>query len=126
MLDNVIDWINQTSIDEYIALSSLSKCYIGMDTLNMHIAASQNKPIFAIFGPTILSMWSPWSNELELSAIENKPIQSYADITIFQAKLPCVACGKAGCNDDNGISECLNQINPNLIFSEIEKWYKDV
>jgi len=126
VFDNVFDWINQTSIGEYIALSNLSKCYIGMDTLNMHIAASQNKPIFAIFGPTLLRRWSPWSNELELSAFENKPMQRYGNITIFQANLSCVACGKAGCNDDNGKSECLSKINPKLIFNEIKKWFHDV
>ena len=50
----------------YFALSELSLAYIGMDTLNMHIAAAQNKRIFAIFGPTNLTMWSPWSNELKI------------------------------------------------------------
>ena len=67
-LPNVFDFISETTLEEYFALSSLSLAYIGMDTLNMHIAASQNKRIFAIFGPTNLSMWSPWSNQLELSA----------------------------------------------------------
>ena len=52
-LDNIIDFIGETTIEEYIALSELSQGYIGMDTLNMHIAASQNKRIFAIFGPTL-------------------------------------------------------------------------
>ena len=59
ILDNVFNWIGQTSIEEYVALSEISQGYIGMDTLNMHIAAAQNKRVFAIFGPTILSMWSP-------------------------------------------------------------------
>ncbi len=124
-LDNVVNWIGQTSISEYIALSELSLGYIGMDTLNMHIAAAQNKRVFAIFGPTILTMWSPWSNELQLSAKEDKPIQSYGNITIFQANMPCVACGKAGCNN-SGKSECLDKINPKVIFNEVENWYQNV
>lgn len=124
-LDNVVNWIGQTSISEYIALSELSLGYIGMDTLNMHIAAAQNKRVFAIFGPTILTMWSPWSNELQLSAKEDKPIQSYGNITIFQASMPCVACGKAGCNN-SGISECLDKINPKVIYSEVENWCQNV
>ena len=93
-LKNIYDFIGNTSIEEYICLSLLSEGYIGMDTLNMHIAASQNKRIFAIFGPTKLSMWSPWSNNLQTSAIEAKPIQTYDNITIFQADMPCVACGE--------------------------------
>jgi len=123
LLPNVIDFIGETSLEEFIALSKLSLGYIGMDTLNMHIAASQNKRIFAIFGPTNLKMWSPWSNQLRLSAVTNKPIQTYGNVTIFQADMSCVACGKAGCNDDHGKSDCLDNINPNNIFNEIKDWH---
>jgi heptosyltransferase III len=122
-LPNIIDFIGETSIEEFVALSNLSLAYIGMDTLNMHIAAAQNKRIFAIFGPSNLNMWSPWSNQLGLSAKLDKPIQSYGNITIFQANMPCVACGKAGCNDNHGNSDCLDNINPKNIFSEIKNWY---
>ena len=121
-LTNIYDFIGDTTIDEYIVLSSLSEGYIGMDTLNMHIAASQNKRIFAIFGPTKLSMWSPWSNNLQTSAIEAKPIQTYDNITIFQADMPCVACGEKGCKNNGLVSECLSNISPSLIFKEIEEW----
>tara|TARA_B100000787_G_C16179043_1_gene290673 strand:- start:737 stop:1858 length:1122 start_codon:yes stop_codon:yes gene_type:complete len=123
LLPNVIDFIGETSLEEFFALSKLSLGYIGMDTLNMHIAASQNKRIFAIFGPTNLKMWSPWSNQLKLSAVQDRPIQTYGNVTIFQADMPCVACGKAGCNDDLGNSDCLDNINPNRIFNEIKDWY---
>ena len=40
-LPNIIDFIGETTLEEYFALSKLSLAYIGMDTLNMHIAASQ-------------------------------------------------------------------------------------
>jgi heptosyltransferase III len=120
-LKNIVDFIGETSIEEYISLSQLSEGYIGMDTLNMHIAASQNKRIFGIFGPTILSMWSPWSNSLEASATINLPIQTYANITIFQADMECVACGLAGCNNF-GVSDCLYKIQPNEIYDEILRW----
>jgi len=122
-LTNVIDLIGETSMDELFALSKLSLAYIGMDTLNMHIAASQNKPIFAIFGPTNVKMWSPWSNILMRSTMEDKPIQAYGDITIFQANMPCVACGKAGCDDRHGNSDCLDNINPNKVFEKIQEWH---
>ena len=96
-----------------------------MDTLNMHIAASQYKRIFSIFGPTNLKMWSPWSNDLSTSAKVDKQLQTYGNITIFQAALPCVACGKAGCDDKGGRSECLHIINPKTIFNEINDWYQN-
>ncbi len=93
-----------------------------MDTLNMHIAASENKRVFAIFGPTILSVWSPWSNTIQTCATQNSIIQTYDNITIFQAKMKCVACGLAGCDDMHGKSECLYKINPVTIFNEVKRW----
>jgi heptosyltransferase III len=124
-LPNVLDLIGDTSLEEYFALSELSSAYIGMDTLNMHIAAAQNKRIFAIFGPTNLKMWSPWSNQLKKSAKKDSPKQHYGNITIFQADMPCVACGKAGCNDRHGKSECLYHISPKLVFDEVKNWYQN-
>jgi heptosyltransferase-3 len=121
-LSNVYDFIGETSLEEFIALSKLSSAYIGMDTINMHIAASQNKRIFAIFGPTNLRMWSPWSNQLRLSATKDMPVQTYGNVTIFQADMPCVACGKAGCDDNHGNSDCLDNIIPSAIFKEVEEW----
>ena len=121
-LRNLYDFIGLLTLEEYFALSQFSLSYIGMDTLNMHIAAVQNKQIFAIFGPTNLRMWSPWSNDQKMAASENRPMQTYGKITIFQSSLPCVACGKAGCNDNNQRSECLFTIDPGIIFKHIEKY----
>jgi len=123
-LNNVFDFIGETSLEEFFALSKLSLGYIGMDTLNMHIAASQNKRVFAIFGPTNLKMWSPWSNQLKLSATKDQPKQTYGNITVFQANMPCVACGKAGCDNNHGNSDCLDNIDPATISKEVESWIK--
>lgn len=123
ILNNVFDLIGETSIEEYFALSELSLAYIGMDTLNMHIASAQNKRIFAIFGPTNLTMWSPWSNQMQKSATENKPTQNYGKITLFQADMPCVACGNAGCDNQHGKSQCLDHISPKVVFDEVKSWY---
>ena len=123
-LKNLYDFIGLLTLEEYFALSQFSLSYIGMDTLNMHIAASQNKRIFAIFGPTNLKMWSPWSNELKTSATVDMPVQTYSKNTIFQADMPCVACGLAGCDNKHGKSDCLYKIRPISIFNEVENWHK--
>ena len=120
---NIYNLIGKTSLEEYYVLSQLSSAYVGMDTLNMHIAASQNKRIFAIFGSTRLSMWSPWSNALQRATKHNEPIQNYGNITVFQADMACVACGKAGCDDNHGHSNCLDNISPYSVFNEIKDWY---
>jgi heptosyltransferase III len=119
---NIKNLIGKTSLEEYFALSYLSSAYIGMDTLNMHIAAAQSKRIFAIFGPTKLEVWSPWSNLIRTSAMGNIPLQHYANVTIFQGDLPCVACGNKGC-DNQGLSLCFDQISPVDIFKEVSRWH---
>ena len=124
-LNNVFDFIGDTTLEEYFALSELSLAYVGMDTLNMHIAAAQNKRIFAIFGPTNLKMWSPWSNELKRSASFDMPFQTYSNVSIFQANMPCVACGKAGCNN-SGQSECIENINLQKVYEEVLSWVGNV
>ena len=125
-LPNIYNFIGKTTLEEYLVLSDLALAYIGMDTLNMHIAASQNKRIFAIFGPTNVKMWSPWSNSLESSTKINTSKQNYGNITIFQSSLPCVSCGRAGCDNLNGRSECLHLIKPNIIYDDIKNWYRNV
>jgi heptosyltransferase III len=125
VLPHVFDLIGETTLEEYFALSNLSLAYIGMDTLNMHIAAFQNKRIFAIFGPTNLKMWSPWSNKLKTSATINNPMQTYGNITLFQANMPCVACGNAGCDNQHGKSECLDHISSEVVFKEFKNWYQN-
>ena len=111
-LDNVYNFIGETKLDELLALIKLSKCYIGMDTLVMHTSASLDKPIFAIFGPSLPTMWGPWKN--------------YDDqvIKVFQANMSCVPCGLAGCDDKHGISECLYNISSKVIFEEVIKIVK--
>jgi len=121
-LKNIHDFTNRTTIDECIALTALSMGYIGMDTLNVHIAAALNKRIFLISGPTRLSLWSPWSNQMQINARKNQAKQTYGNITIFQANLACVACGLAGCDDKGGESKCMNHIPAEDIFSEVCQW----
>lgn len=123
-LDNIHNFIGKSSLQAYIALCSHARAYIGMDTLNMHIAASQNIQVFAIFGPTFPKIWSPWSNEAQKCAKNNQPLQHYGNITLFQADMPCVSCGLAGCDDRNGISECLYAIEAETIYQEVSKWLK--
>jgi heptosyltransferase III len=122
-LSNIYNFIGETSLKDFFILSELSLAYIGMDTLNMHIAASQSKRIFAIFGPTKLSMWSPWSNQLKTSTSINKPVQTYGKNTIFQSSLPCEVCGIIGCGHNHGKNELTYMIEPEEIFNEIKDWH---
>lgn len=118
----VHDLAGLTSLDEFGALCRMARCYIGMDTFNTHLAAALNTRVFAIYGPTLLSRWSPWSNDLQRGAKGRDPVQTYGQITIFQAGMDCVPCGKAGCDDQGGASICLERIDPESVFEEVRQW----
>lgn len=120
--EHLHNFIGRTSLEDTIALTRLAKAYIGMDTLNMHIAASQDIRVFAIFGPTRIHRWSPWSNVAQTAAVVSKPVQRYGNVTVFQADLPCVPCGLQGCRDDFGHSQCLHEIDPETVLQEVRQW----
>jgi heptosyltransferase-3 len=83
--------------------------YIGPDTSISHLAAATGVPVIAIFGPTNPKRWSPWP------AREGKVI-------LLQSELPCVPCGRAGCEDHRqSRSDCLIDISPERVAAEAEK-----
>lgn len=123
-LPHIHNLMGKTSLAECIALTKLSEAYIGMDTLNMHIAAGFNKPVFAIFGPTFPIAWSPWSNDAQRGANQIAPVQQYGNVTMFQGNLPCVACGLAGCDNKGLRSECLFDISPTFIFRFFKQYWE--
>jgi len=122
-LSNIYNFIGKTSLKDYFILSELALAYIGMDTLNMHIAASQNKRIFAIFGPTNLSMWSPWSNIIKKATSINKPIQTYGKNTVFQSSQVCEFCRIVGCGNNHGKDDFSFSTKPEEIFNEVKNWH---
>lgn len=45
------------------ALLKLSKFYVGVDSAPMHMAAALNVPQVALFGPSWVQEWRPWSDK---------------------------------------------------------------
>ena len=112
-LPYIYNYIGKTNLEELYCYIHLSNGYIGMDTLVMHMSAALNKNIFAIFGPSYPQIWGPYKNE------------DSQIIKIFQANMACVPCGKAGCDNEHGRSDCLFNIDPLSIFKEVKKLYKE-
>jgi heptosyltransferase-3 len=92
--------------------------YIGPDTSVSHLAAACGVPVLAIFGPTNPQRWAPWPAEpvvLQRRALS----QTAGKVTLVQAELPCVPCGKAGCEDHRqSRSDCLQAITPQRVAAE--------
>ena len=63
-------------LDQFIALASLCRLYLGNDTGTTHIAAALGKPLAVIFGSSDSPVWSPWGTPHRL----------------IRSDLPCIPC----------------------------------
>lgn len=63
-------------LDQFIALASLCRLYLGNDTGTTHIAAALGKPLVVIFGSSDSPVWAPWGTRHRL----------------IRSDLPCIPC----------------------------------
>lgn len=99
---DVLDLAGQLSINECAALIKHAKCFVGLDSVAMHIAAAVNTPCAAIFGPTRDRNWHPWG-------VKHQVITENFD---------CRPCGLKGCGDGMR-SECIQAITPETVFQAV-------
>ncbi len=71
-----IHFMGPFPLDQFIALTSLCRLYLGNDTGTTHIAAALGKPLVAIFGSSDSPVWSPWGTRHRL----------------IRSDLPCIPC----------------------------------
>lgn len=108
------------TLKELTTLSKKSTIYLGVDTAIMHIAAANDIPVLAFFGPSSAIFWGPWDNSFSQNGYKNKcGIESMGKHTVYRDVRNCMPCHKAGCND-SGISDCLM----NLDFANIKNIIK--
>ena len=96
--------------------------YIGPDTSVSHLAAACEIRVLAIFGPTNPQRWAPWPalpREQVVRFQRRALVQAQGQVTLLQAELPCVPCGKAGCEDHRmSRADCLPAISPQRVAQE--------
>ncbi len=88
-----INLAGQLSLKQLTALTARAKCFVGMDSVPMHIAAAVQTPVVALFGPSDERVWGPWQ-------VRHK---------IITADYSCRPCGLDGCGGGK-VSECLTNI----------------
>lgn len=99
------------SLKQTAELASKAKCFVGVDTAIMHIAAAVDTPVVALFGPSGAFEWGPWDNALfQNGYIKRNGIQQMGKHIVFQKEWTCVPCGKDGCNSTK-ISRCLMEFD---------------
>ena len=84
----------QLSLKQLAVALSRAVLFVGIDSGPMHIAAAVSTPVVAIFGPSRWFRWGPWGD----------------NHTVIQKSWDCVPCAKKGCNDDGGVSRCLDEL----------------
>lgn len=110
-----LSFLGTLSLKQVAFLSSKAKLFIGADTAIMHIAASVETPVIALFGPSGAMHWGPWDNSFLLSSYTKKNgLQNMGKHSVIQKSWECVPCGKDGCNGSK-ISRCLNELDLTII-----------
>ncbi|MBA2675865.1 glycosyltransferase family 9 protein [Ramlibacter sp.] len=107
------------NFNQLAGLLQSAALYIGPDTSVSHLAAACGAPVLAIFGPTNPQRWAPWPStigEQPVRFVRRAATQTVGNVTLMQAELPCVPCGKAGCEDHRlSRTDCLPMITPQRV-----------
>ncbi|WP_033915718.1 glycosyltransferase family 9 protein [Campylobacter sputorum] len=92
-----INLAGKLNLKQMIKLSKLSSLYVGVDTAIMHIAAANDVPCIAFFGPSGAYEWGPWDNSLMQSGYtKQNGIQTMGKHIVFQKEWDFVPCDKNG------------------------------
>ena len=97
------DFTGKTDLSDAIALLSLSTVTVANDSGLMHIAASLDKAVVAIYGPTSPEFAPPLTNKTRSLSLN----------------LACSPCRKPKCKLQH--MKCLNDLHPTLVLQAIEE-----
>lgn len=100
----LINACGKTTINQLACLIRRCSVYISSDSAPLHLAASQDVPLVAIFGPTDFRRHMP-------------PAKKYI---ILRKELKCSPCYKPECKT----VKCLKQIKPEEVLDAVEKLLK--
>ncbi|MBF0190013.1 MAG: putative lipopolysaccharide heptosyltransferase III [Magnetococcales bacterium] len=110
------------TVKQVVALTALCRLYLGVDTAMMHIAASLDVPVLALFGPSMPFEWGPWPNgwdSLTRNPYGRQGIQQSGPHRIVQKDWPCVPCHGRGCNDSH-VSDCLEKLDSAEVIAVLQ------
>ncbi|WP_332815774.1 glycosyltransferase family 9 protein [Ramlibacter sp.] len=119
---HLLDVSGRLDFNQLAGLLARAALYIGPDTSVSHLAAATGVPTLAVFGPTNPQRWAPWpatASEAPVQFLRRAPVQSQGNVTLIQAELPCVPCGRAGCeNHLQSRSDCLLAITSGQVLAQ--------
>jgi heptosyltransferase-3 len=97
-----LDFSDRLSLKELGAAIAGARCFLGVDSAPMHMAAAVGTPALALFGPSGDIMWGPWGRGHR----------------VIKKNWPCRPCGQDGCGGTKK-SRCLEAIEPAEVLSAL-------
>ena len=100
----VVDLSGKLNLKQLAALTAQAKCFVGVDSVPMHIAAAVQTPTVVLFGPSGEFEWGPWQVKAR----------------VLTSGHPCRPCGQDGCGNSK-ISECLITITVEQVLNAVKQ-----
>lgn len=82
---NIINFIDQTTVPQLYSLMKYLKLFISPDTGLMHVACASNVPLIALFGHTSLTRTGPYPRLKDLTLIQGSSMDAITVTEVFQA-----------------------------------------
>jgi heptosyltransferase-3 len=104
MEEPILNLAGQLSLKQLAALTAGARCFIGVDSAPMHMAAAMQTPVVALFGPSGDREWGPWR-------VPHRVITSDHS---------CRPCGNDGCGGGK-LSECLTSLPVSRVLAAVDE-----
>jgi heptosyltransferase-3 len=99
----VVDLSGKLTLKQLAAIIARAKCFVGVDSAPMHMAAAMQTRCVALFGPSGEEEWGPWMT----------------DSRVVTSPFGCRPCGLDGCGQGK-VSECLTAIPVEDVLRAVE------
>jgi heptosyltransferase-3 len=100
----LVDLCGKLNLKQLAALTRQAKCFVGVDSVPMHIASAMQTPVVVLFGPSGDLEWGPW----------------HVNALVLTTNHSCRPCGQDGCGNGK-VSECLTTIPVEDVFNAIRQ-----
>jgi heptosyltransferase-3 len=117
----LLDTSGRLGFRQIVTLLQRASLYVGPDTSVSHLAAAAGVPVVAVFGPSNPMRWAPWPAHAAQPVAWSRSAgrQVVGNVTVLQSDLPCVPCGRAGCEDHrDSRADCLPAIDAQRVLAE--------
>jgi heptosyltransferase-3 len=117
----LLDTSGRLGFRQIVTLLQRASLYVGPDTSVSHLAAAAGVPVVAVFGPSNPMRWAPWPADAPQPVAWSRSTgrQAVGNVTVLQSALPCVPCGRAGCEDHrDSRADCLAEIAAQRVLAE--------